>query len=351
MARDLYGFLLVAVKMANNSKRFKGGYIMQKVNFDSKLIILLIALVSVTGCTTNSGMKKAILKGSAIGAAIGGAGGGIHGAGDQRQDTDDVVVGAGIGAVLGGVVGAITYKVREGIDTDGDGVPDKLDLCPGTPESVQVDSKGCPLDGDGDGVYDDRDKCPDTPEGVRVDDTGCPQDADRDGVYDYLDKCPETPEGIKVDKSGCPPDTDLDGVPDYLDRCPDTPKGAQVDEKGCSVVGEKLFILKGINFEFDSSRISKESEAKLDVAVKTLKENPSIQIKIVGHTCSLGTEKYNMGLSLRRAKAVKNYLVSKGIDAERLSIEGKGENRPIASNDTEEGRKENRRIEFVILSK
>jgi len=81
-----------------------------------------------------------------------------------------------------------------------------------------------PADSDGDGVVDGSDKCPGTPAGVKVDLNGCPLDMDGDGVYDYLDKCPDTPKGVKVDKDGCPLDTDGDGVPDYLDKCPDTPR-------------------------------------------------------------------------------------------------------------------------------
>jgi outer membrane beta-barrel protein len=125
------------------------------------------------------------------------------------------------------------------IDSDGDGVPDYLDQCPDTPKGVAVDDKGCPLDSDGDGVPDYKDKCPDTPKGVAVDARGCPIDSDGDGVLDYKDKCPDTPKGVKVNSLGCPLDTDGDGVYDYLDRCPDTPRGVRVDEKGCLLDSDK----------------------------------------------------------------------------------------------------------------
>jgi len=124
-----------------------------------------------------------------------------------------------------------------GPDTDGDGVPDKYDRCPGTPRGAIVDARGCPTDGDHDGVPDGIDQCPNTPVGVHVDALGCPVDSDHDGVPDYLDRCPNTPAGVLVyatgSSAGCPVDSDGDGVPDYLDRCPNTPKGAPVDANGC----------------------------------------------------------------------------------------------------------------------
>jgi len=317
--------------------------------------LVLIAVLFISGCACNQTWKEGFLKGAAIGGALGGAEGYLVGD-DANDDDKNTAIGVGIGAVVGGIIGAFTNRCEETeavevTDSDGDGVVDRLDQCPDTPSGIRVDYKGCPLDSDGDGVYDYLDKCPGTPKDVSVDNQGCPLDSDGDGVYDYLDKCPATPKGIKVDSAGCPLDTDGDGVPDYLDNCQDTPKGSKVNEKGCSVVGEKLLILKGIKFEFDSARITKDSEAILDVAVKTLADNPLINTKIEGHTCSMGTEEYNLGLSLRRAKSVMDYLVSKGISAERLNTEGKGEGHPIASNDTKEGRKENRRIEFVVLPK
>ena len=122
-------------------------------------------------------------------------------------------------------------------DSDGDGVPDKYDRCPGTPAGAVVDARGCPIDGDHDGVPDGLDQCPNTPTGVRVDAVGCPVDADHDGVPDYLDNCPDTPAGVRVypsgSQAGCAVDSDGDGVPDYQDRCPNTPKGAPVDANGC----------------------------------------------------------------------------------------------------------------------
>lgn len=124
-------------------------------------------------------------------------------------------------------------------DSDHDGVPDKADVCPGTPAGDAVDSRGCslPKDSDHDGVTDDADACPATPAGTRVDAKGCPLpiDSDHDGVADNADVCPGTPAGQKVDAKGCPIpiDSDGDGVTDDVDACPGTPAGQKVDARGC----------------------------------------------------------------------------------------------------------------------
>ncbi len=201
-----------------------------------------------------------------------------------------------------------------------------------------------PVDSDGDGVPDNLDKCPNTPAGVAVDKNGCPLDSDGDGVPDYLDKCPDTPAGVQVDKNGCPLDSDGDGVPDYKDRCPDTPKGATVNEFGC-------WSIQGITFEYNKSNVLPEFYGLLDQNARVLQMNPSMKILIEGYTDSVGSEAYNQALSERRAEAVKQYFVSKGIDASRIQIKGRGESNPIASNETPEGRAKNRRIEIKILSK
>jgi hypothetical protein len=225
-------------------------------------------------------------------------------------------------------------------DSDGDGVPDHLDECPGTPKGVKVDEVGCPLDTDGDGVPDYLDECPGTPKGLKVDERGCPPDTDGDGVPDYLDECPGTPKGVKVDEVGCPLDTDGDGVPDYLDECPGTPKGAKVDERGCWVISEALF-------DFNKYEIRTGFYPHLDEIVTVLKENPNMVIEIQGHTDNVGSSQYNKKLSENRAKAVKNYLIKKGISNQRLIAVGFGKSRPKTTNRTEEGRALNRRVELL----
>jgi OOP family OmpA-OmpF porin len=224
-------------------------------------------------------------------------------------------------------------------DSDGDGVYDDQDQCPNTPAGTKVDSKGCPLDSDGDGVYDYLDQCPNTPAGVKVDSRGCPPDSDGDGVYDYLDQCPNTPAGTKVDSKGCPLDSDGDGVYDNLDQCPNTPKGAVVDQRGC-------WVLNDVNFDFDKTNIKAGDAARLDSVIPILENNPSLKIEIQGYTDNKGPADYNQKLSERRAQAVMKYIVKKGIDQSRLNAVGFGLTKPVASNDTREGRAENRRVEL-----
>jgi len=315
--------------------------------------VVLIVLIFVSGCACNPTWKDGLLKGAALGAALGGVSGGIYGArGDDDEIFEHGAEGAAIGAIVGGVIGAFTYRCEEpkvaevqvaDMDTDGDGVPDNLDQCPNTPTGVKVDFKGCPLDTDGDGVPDYKDKCPETPKGVKVDAQGCPLDSDGDGVYDYMDECPDTPKNTKVDRKGCPIKTDMDsdgdGVLDSMDKCPDTPRGARVNEVGC-------WVLQNVNFDFDKSEIKSEWYPILDEVVVVLNNNPNLKVEIQGHTDSTGTERYNEGLSERRAQAVMNYLIGKGIDKDRLSAAGYGETRPLASNDTPEGQSLNRRAQI-----
>ncbi len=151
--------------------------------------------------------------------------------GDGVYNTQDKCPGTPAGVSVG----------RDGcpLDSDKDGVADYLDKCPGTPAGVSVGMDGCPLDSDKDGVTDDLDKCPGTPVGISVDKNGCPLDDDKDGVADYLDKCPATPVGVKVDANGCPLDSDKDGVTDDLDKCPGTPVGVSVDKNGCPLDSDK----------------------------------------------------------------------------------------------------------------
>ncbi len=110
---------------------------------------------------------------------------------------------------------------------------------------------------------------------------------------------------------------------------------------------KKKIVLRGVHFDFDKAGIRSDSVATLREAANTLKENPSVHVVIEGHSDSQGTEDYNQRLSLRRAESVKDYLVKLGVAADRLTVRGKGESQPVASNDTEEGRAENRRVELL----
>jgi len=199
------------------------------------------------------------------------------------------------------------------------------------------------LDSDGDGVVDEVDKCPNTPRGITVNARGCPPDSDGDGVPDYLDQCPGTPLGVAVDNSGCPFDSDGDGVADHLDKCPNTPKGATVNEAGCwSLQATTLY-------DSNSSYIRTEAYPLLDEVASILEKNPEMEVEVQGHTDNTGSAKYNQWLSEKRAQKVKDYLVSKGIDSSRLEAKGYGLTQPVASNATEEGRAQNRRVELKRL--
>jgi outer membrane protein OmpA-like peptidoglycan-associated protein len=236
-------------------------------------------------------------------------------------------------------------------DADGDGVPDYLDTCPDTPQGVAVEANGCPPDADGDGVPDYLDTCPDTPQGVAVEANGCPPDTDGDGVPDYLDTCPDTPRGMTVDAYGCPIDSDGDGVPDSLDKCPNTPRGVSIDASGCllagiTVGGAEWTVQGKVLFDLNKANIKKEAEAVLGAVADFLKENAQYKLEIQGHTDATGTLGWNMKLSQMRADSVKAFLVDHGAGADRLTTKGLGPNEPVASNDTVAGRRLNRRVDF-----
>jgi outer membrane protein OmpA-like peptidoglycan-associated protein len=243
------------------------------------------------------------------------------------------------------------------LDSDGDDVYDHLDLCPNTPAAAigYVDSVGCLLDTDGDGVYDYLDKCPDTPVEAyaTIDETGCPIDSDIDGVYDYLDQCPNTHVAARkhVNDCGCDLDTDGDGVPDYEDLCPTL--AGDKSTSGCPEVKREVRTIlnkamKGIQFENGKSTIKTSSYGILDQVAKVFNENPNYIVEVQGHTDNVGNYQSNVTLSEKRAQAVRDYLIKKGVQANHITAHGYGPDRPIATNNTKEGRAQNRRVEFSI---
>jgi OOP family OmpA-OmpF porin len=186
---------------------------------------------------------------------------------------------------------------------------------------------------------------------VKVDAVGCPLDTDGDGVPDYLDKCPGTPNGAPVDASGCPLDSDGDGVPDYLDKCPGTPRGVPVDETGCppegiTVMGDEWMVRGELLFALNKSKLTERAKEVLGRAVVFLKENPNFHVEIQGHTDSTGPLAWNMQLSKMRAESVKAFMVESGIAEGRLTTKGFGPHEPVAPNDTAENRAQNRRVDF-----
>lgn len=179
----------------------------------------------------------------------------------------------------------------------------------------------------------------------------CGADSDRDGVPDSADECPLTPEGTPVDARGCPVDLsndeDGDGVPNHLDACPGTQKGLRVDARGCVVA--QTAVLRGVNFENDSARLTVEAKRLLDDSAQTLKNQSNLSVLVAGHTDSNGDDAYNLSLSQQRAESVRQYLIGRGVPASRLSAQGFGESQPAESNDTAAGRAANRRVEFRLV--
>ncbi len=254
-------------------------------------------------------------------------------------------------------------------DTDGDGIVDKLDGCPNTIGSTELG--GCP-DTDGDGVADKDDTCPDVKgiaslggcpdsdgDGIADKDDACPNvagvaefngcvDTDKDGIADNEDSCPNK-DGSKEMK-GCP-DTDNDGIADNIDKCP-TVAGISAN-KGCPEIKKEdakvmEMAMKGLFFESGSAKIKASSLKVLDNIANVMNTNKTYNLMIEGHTDASGDEAKNLALSKARAKAAKEYLVSKGIDASRLTSDGYGITKPVADNTTAAGRAKNRRVEFNI---
>ena len=231
-------------------------------------------------------------------------------------------------------------------DSDNDGIEDSKDDCPN--EAGLAEFNGCP-DSDSDGVADKDDDCP-TVAGLKAL-NGCP-DADGDGVADKDDQCPNE-KGPSANK-GCPwADTDGDGVLDKDDQCPN--EAGTVANNGCPEVAPTEEVIKTLNdyartilFDTGKASIKAESDEVLAAMTAIFKEYPKADFAIGGHTDSVGPKASNQALSERRANAVRDFLIANGINADRLSATGFGEDYPIASNKNRAGRKENRRVEVKL---
>ncbi|MGY5352333.1 OmpA family protein [Wenyingzhuangia sp. IMCC45533] len=235
-------------------------------------------------------------------------------------------------------------------DTDSDGIEDSKDDCPTV--AGTMDTKGCP-DADGDGVKDAVDECPNR--AGTVANKGCP-DIDGDGVKDSLDKCPN--EVGSITNKGCP-DTDGDGILDKDDKCINQ-KGLK-ENKGCPETGEaakkstqerrETGIDNTILFDYDSYQLTSNAKSKLMRIATMMKTNPNLQFRIEGNADSIGTDEFNIAIGQLRAQTVSDYLIENGISKTRLKIISYGEERPIATNETEIGRQRNRRVVIQIQSK
>jgi len=203
-------------------------------------------------------------------------------------------------------------------------------------------------DTDGDGIIDSLDACPLTA-GLQAF-RGCP-DTDGDGIPDKDDKCP-TVAGISR-LQGCPiPDRDKDGVNDEADKCPDLP--GDKEHGGCPLIQKNILekielAAKNVFFETDSYQLLPSSDKALDEVARLLKRHPFLKLDIEGHTDNTGLPENNKLLSQRRANSVLEYLsLRAGIAPEKLTAAGYGSSRPIADNNTAEGRMLNRRVEFKL---
>ncbi|MDR2083494.1 MAG: DUF5723 family protein [Bacteroidales bacterium] len=237
-----------------------------------------------------------------------------------------------------------TWETRGCPDTDGDGIVDSEDECPC--EAGLVEFNGCP-DRDGDGIIDKLDECPDVAGLAKF--NGCP-DTDGDGIPDHLDLCPEE-AGLEKFK-GCPEsyfimDRDGDGIPDDIDECPDLP--GTIEFNGCPEGALKYEMLDGVHFDTNKATLKDEAKKFLDEYVIALsKNNKPRNIYIIGHADATGNDKINDPLSLQRAKSVKNYLVEKGVNDRVISLDYEGSRKPVAPNNTKDGRAKNRRVEIEI---
>jgi OmpA-OmpF porin, OOP family len=233
-------------------------------------------------------------------------------------------------------------------DTDGDGITDDVDKCPDVAGVAKYN--GCPIpDTDNDGINDEVDKCPTVAGTAKY--NGCPiPDRDMDGINDEEDKCPDVKGVAKYD--GCPvPDSDGDGINDEQDNCPQV--AGTRENNGCPEVKKEViqrleYAAHRIYFQTGSSKLLNTSFKSLDDVVRIMKDEKDLKLSIEGHTDNVGTDEYNHTLSHNRAKSVKDYLVSKGVEESRITSVGFGETQPIADNKTAAGRAQNRRVVMKV---
>lgn len=227
-------------------------------------------------------------------------------------------------------------------DTDSDGISDVEDECPNTTGLAQFD--GC-ADTDSDGIADPVDECPSI--AGLSDFDGC-ADTDGDRFADPVDECP-TIAGV-ASFNGCA-DTDGDGVEDRKDNCPN--EIGEAGNMGCPGVSEEVKeelaqIFENLQFGNNSDQIAESSLDDLEVLANIMLQDSNLKLSIEGHTDSRGSADYNLALSQNRANSVKAFLVEKGIAADRITAIGYGETKPIDTNETADGRNNNRRVELNL---
>ncbi len=270
-----------------------------------------------------------------------------------RHDSVDMIIVAGLS------VGLELVGTARALDSDGDGLPDERELALGTDphdrdtdgdlisDAIEVETDTDPLDTDTDhdGLNDGRED--NNQNGVLDDGESDPRRGDTDGGgmpdADEVRSLSQDPQFAGDD------DLDSDGVPNNMDQCANSPEGEEVNVSGCPIVPE-TFTLEGVRFESGSATLLPESTSVLEEALVTLRRSPTERYLIAGHTDSQGRPAANQELSQRRAEAVLRWLVEHGLDSARFEVRGFGQEEPIDTNETEEGRAHNRRIEFRHLT-
>jgi outer membrane protein OmpA-like peptidoglycan-associated protein len=244
--------------------------------------------------------------------------------GDKAEHADWTVNQYGDLAALAALKAKIEKAEKDMMDDDKDGVPNYLDQEPGTAAGANVDTKGKTVkvekvvDMDGDGVLDVNDFCPTIKGSATA--NGCP-DKDGDGIYDFADKCPNA-AGLAAD-GGCP----------------------VVKQKEKEVMQKAM---AGVQFDNGKATLIKTTTPILDEVAKVMLANPSYNLAVNGHTDNAGDPAKNLQLSEDRAKAVKAYLMGKGVAENRINAKGFGDTQPKASNATAKGKAANRRVEFLV---
>jgi len=275
---------------------------------------------------------------------------------------DDISTGKNNDFYITALLGA-TFSPFSASDSDEDRILNEFDACPDEKEDFDgfEDDDGCPdYDNDFDGIPDTEDNCPLSAEDFDgfADSDGCADpDNDLDGILDINDECPDVAEDIDgfLDEDGCPDiDNDGDGINDDVDECPnkaETVNGFE-DQDGCpdqvnvssinriTILGDEIFYA-------NTSTLKPEAVARLNETFQTINHEPNSKWRIEGHMDSQGSEQYIRKISYERAEAVKEYLVSLGISADRFSLYGMSDDFPVGDNTNPEGRNKNRRIEII----
>ena len=278
---------------------------------------------------------------------------------DSKQDAEFTFY-VGVGLPFG--------RATVSRDSDRDGVFDYADNCPNSPLGSPVNLNGCPVqqatatyDSDGDTIPDGIDLCSNTPAGVGVNENGCPvrasvnayaintvepsviSDAESVVVGEVIGEEVIVSQAPVIIKSDVVMDSDADGVLDSKDQCANTPKGFTVNSIGCEVK-------KNLNVRFEPSSINVTAASRSGIKsfANFLKRYPNANVNIVGYSDTSGNRARNRLISEQRAQRVKRLLVSYGVASSKMTAMGKGDLNPIATNDTPEGREQNRRVEVEI---